>query len=185
MEELKELKQEKTGSLEKKMRRNRISDLMKYLIHFAGDMFHPLHMATRCIGGKCDNGGTGFPLTKFQKVTNLHELWDKILLKLRDRTMPEFEKGFPESCKLYLDAVTSIMATHPRTRFVISIGKIKLESIAKAMFAIAAKYAYEDISPDQLPSEKYRDRGYNVCRVLFAVAGYRLADYMREIFIQE
>ena len=44
---------------------------LKYLVHFVGDVYQPLHA-----GYADDRGGDQFQLQAFMRGTNLHALWD-------------------------------------------------------------------------------------------------------------
>lgn len=55
---------------------------LKFLIHFVGDMHMPLHLTGR------DKGGNGIKVSFDSRVTNLHSLWDGLLIAKRLRTIP-------------------------------------------------------------------------------------------------
>lgn len=55
---------------------------LKFLIHFVGDMHMPLHLTGR------DRGGNGIKVSFDSRVTNLHSLWDGLLIAKRIRTIP-------------------------------------------------------------------------------------------------
>ncbi|TCD68399.1 hypothetical protein EIP91_010908 [Steccherinum ochraceum] len=57
-------------------------EAMKFLIHFMGDMHMPLHLTGR------ERGGNGVRVTFDGRVTNLHSLWDGLLIAQALRTIP-------------------------------------------------------------------------------------------------
>ncbi|KAG6332338.1 hypothetical protein ID866_6748 [Astraeus odoratus] len=61
---------------------NYVQDALKFLIHFLGDMHQPLHLTGR------DRGGNGDKVSFDGRVTNLHSLWDTLLIAQRLRTLP-------------------------------------------------------------------------------------------------
>ncbi|KAH7918662.1 phospholipase C/P1 nuclease [Leucogyrophana mollusca] len=60
----------------------RAEDALKFLVHFLGDMHMPLHLTGR------DRGGNGDKVSFDGRVTNLHSLWDGLLIAQRLRTIP-------------------------------------------------------------------------------------------------
>ncbi|KAH7904370.1 S1/P1 nuclease [Hygrophoropsis aurantiaca] len=61
---------------------DRAREALKFLIHFLGDMHMPLHLTGR------DRGGNGDKVSFDGRVTNLHSLWDSLLIAQRLRTLP-------------------------------------------------------------------------------------------------
>ncbi|KIJ15125.1 hypothetical protein PAXINDRAFT_169306 [Paxillus involutus ATCC 200175] len=59
-----------------------VTDALKFLIHFLGDMHMPLHLTGR------DKGGNGNKVSFDGRTTNLHSLWDGLLIAQRLRTLP-------------------------------------------------------------------------------------------------
>jgi hypothetical protein len=53
---------------------------------------------------------------------------------------------------------------------------------AKKTYDLAKKYAYTGIKEGEAPSEEYKKKGWDVSRREITLAGYRLADYFKEIF---
>ncbi|KAI0030239.1 phospholipase C/P1 nuclease domain-containing protein [Vararia minispora EC-137] len=58
------------------------SEALKFLVHFVGDMHQPLHLTGR------DRGGNGDKVAWNGRVTNLHSLWDSLLIAKALRTIP-------------------------------------------------------------------------------------------------
>ena len=56
---------------------------LKYVVHFVGDLHQPLH------GGFADDrGGNGYQLQAFDRGTNLHQVWDNLLIQNFDGGLP-------------------------------------------------------------------------------------------------
>jgi len=49
---------------------------LKYLVHFVGDVHQPLHA-----GFGDDRGGNSYQLQAFMRGTNLHALWDTVMIR--------------------------------------------------------------------------------------------------------
>ncbi|KAF8122839.1 phospholipase C/P1 nuclease domain-containing protein [Boletus edulis] len=59
-----------------------VQDALKFLIHFVGDMHMPLHLTGR------NRGGNGDKVAFDGRTTNLHSVWDSLLISERLRTLP-------------------------------------------------------------------------------------------------
>ncbi|KAN0087967.1 Phospholipase C/P1 nuclease domain containing protein [Tylopilus felleus] len=59
-----------------------VKDALKFLIHFLGDMHQPLHLT----GRNC--GGNGDKVAFDGRTTNLHSVWDSLLISERLHTLP-------------------------------------------------------------------------------------------------
>lgn len=58
---------------------------LKYLIHLLGDLHQPLH-----VGRDEDQGGNKIKLTWFGKPTNLHIVWDELLVDFQQWSYTEY-----------------------------------------------------------------------------------------------
>ncbi|KAF9003394.1 S1/P1 nuclease [Cyathus striatus] len=59
------------------------NEALKFVIHFLGDMHQPLHLTGR------DRGGNGVAVAFDGRQTNLHSLWDGLLIAKAVRTTPK------------------------------------------------------------------------------------------------
>jgi len=67
-----------------------VQDALKFLIHFIGDMHQPLHLTGR------NRGGNGDKVAFDGRSTNLHSVWDSLLISERLRTLPyNYTKPLP------------------------------------------------------------------------------------------
>ncbi|KAJ6507341.1 phospholipase C/P1 nuclease domain-containing protein [Mycena vitilis] len=58
------------------------NEALKFLVHFLGDMHNPLHLTSR------DRGGNSVPVFFGGRKTNLHALWDGLLIAKALRSVP-------------------------------------------------------------------------------------------------
>ena len=66
---------------------------LRLLIHYIGDIHQPLHASSRYTKDfpKGDEGGNGYMISVngAQEITNLHALWDSIILaEVKDMHLP-------------------------------------------------------------------------------------------------
>lgn len=76
----KQLKNKKSTKTEKQQ-------ALKFLIHFVGDIHQPLH-----VGTGHDRGGNEVSIEWFGEKTNLHRVWDDLLIKMQDYSYTEYTK---------------------------------------------------------------------------------------------
>jgi len=70
--------------------RETAEEALKFLVHYVGDMHMPLHLTGR------ERGGNGARVTFDGRVTNLHSLWDSLLIAQALRTIPyNYTAPFP------------------------------------------------------------------------------------------
>lgn len=58
------------------------NEALKFLVHYVGDMHMPLHLTGR------ERGGNGMKVTFDGRVTNLHSVWDSLIISKSLRTIP-------------------------------------------------------------------------------------------------
>ncbi len=57
--------------------------------------------------------------------------------------------------------------------------------MGKRTYDIAVNYAYTGITENTSPSKEYKEKGYAKCKAQIALAGYRLADWLKEVLNAE
>ncbi|KAF8200046.1 phospholipase C/P1 nuclease domain-containing protein [Mycena galopus ATCC 62051] len=68
------------------------NEALKFLVHFVGDMHMPLHLTSR------DRGGNSIPVFFDGRKTNLHSLWDGLLIAKALRSVPgEYSRPLPSA----------------------------------------------------------------------------------------
>ncbi|KAJ7760937.1 phospholipase C/P1 nuclease domain-containing protein [Mycena metata] len=66
------------------------NEALKFLVHFLGDMHMPLHLTGR------DRGGNSIPVLFSGRKTNLHSLWDGLLIAKALRSVPpQYSRPLP------------------------------------------------------------------------------------------
>jgi hypothetical protein len=151
---------------------------LRYLLHLVGDIHQPLHAATRCTdeqpGG--DRGGNEFPIVG---AANLHSYWDGGvgLLKTtiaRPLTADGMAKitALAAQCKAALPppAPCSLLPAPPFSAW------------AQESHELAKSTAYADLEQHDTPGAAYVTNAQRVVRERVALAGYRLAAVLNEIF---
>ncbi|KAF8316594.1 phospholipase C/P1 nuclease [Clavulina sp. PMI_390] len=62
---------------------------LRYLVHFMGDLHMPLHLIGR------DRGGNKVPVRFDHRITNLHSVWDGLLIAQSIRTLTNYTEPLP------------------------------------------------------------------------------------------
>ncbi|MCH2534692.1 MAG: S1/P1 nuclease [Bdellovibrionales bacterium] len=83
----KQLKNKKSSKKDK-------TEALKFLIHFVGDVHQPLH-----VGTGHDRGGNEVKIEWFGETTNLHRVWDDLLIKMQDYSYTEYTKWIDHASK--------------------------------------------------------------------------------------
>ncbi len=52
--------------------------------------------------------------------------------------------------------------------------------MAKQTYDVAVQHVYTDIHENEVPSEEYKSSRFEVCKRQIALAGYRLADWLKK-----
>ncbi len=151
---------------------------LAFLAHFVGDIHQPLHCielySKRTPHG--DRGGNLY-LINAGKVKKLHTYWDRGL-GLFSTYYPKFPRRFYQIRKL----AKIIEKRYPPSFF----GKKKIldnnpEDWARESYRIAKNFAYT-IPWKSKPTTEYITKGQQIAEQRIALAGYRLAVELNEIF---
>jgi len=151
---------------------------LRYLLHFVGDIHQPLHAATRCTdeqpGG--DRGGNEFTVTG---AANLHSYWDGGggLLKTTI-ARPLTTDGMAKIAALK----AQVVAAYPLAQASAALAEKDFMKWAQESHALAKSTAYGELEPHDTPSAAYVANAHRVVRERVALAGYRLADLLNQIF---
>ena len=152
------------------------STMIRNLIHMMGDAHQPLHCeslySTKFPNG--DRGGNSFLIKGNDK--NLHALWDHCLDKVQSYARP-----------LSITSMDDINAKakqfgneYPRSSFISQLNIKDGFAIAADTFNYVAD-AYIGIEFNSSATAEYKDKEYEVCKKLVALAGYRLTDAIKEV----
>jgi hypothetical protein len=148
-------------------------DPLSWLIHLIGDIHQPLHCITHITslhpGPVGDRGGNSFLLKG--NPGNLHSLWDSSV-------------SFTSQSEQQIAA--SILQEHSRQELATDLAVKDVEKWARDSFSLAKKFGYaplvENPKSHPKPSAAYMANAQKVGRRQAALAGYRLADRLHDIF---
>jgi len=151
---------------------------LRYLLHLAGDIHQPLHAASRCTdeqpGG--DRGGNDFPIVG---AANLHSYWDGGVGLLKTTiARPLTADGMAKITAL----AAQCTAAYPVAQASAALAEKDFMKWAQESHALAKSTAYSDLEQHDTPSADYITRGKDAVRQRVALAGYRLADLLNELF---
>lgn len=156
--------------------------MLRVLIHMVGDIHQPSHCITlyNTQFPQGDRGGTRFKI-KHDKYSSLHNLFDAAF-GLGDR-MPE--RPMSEEDRVYLDNLASFLKQHyPRYSFN-DLSEQNIDNWRQSTYEIGAYFGYANISPNEAPTDQFMEEGKEITGRQLALAGYRLADLLNEIFGEE
>jgi hypothetical protein len=153
------------------------SMLAAALIHLVGDIHQPLHTTSRYSRAypEGDKGGNRFLIDGPKK--RLHAYWDAAagLFNFEEVSRP-LDKGGLMLIRRYADEA---MAAYPATRT--EWQDMNVSHWGNESFDLA-KAAYSGITENAKPGDEYQKKAQEVCRMRLAMAGYRLASLLNEMF---
>ncbi|HEY2107583.1 MAG TPA: S1/P1 nuclease [Candidatus Binataceae bacterium] len=155
---------------------------LAFLIHFVGDVHQPLHAA-----GNSDRGGTCQPVEVTPPEANLHFAWDDAVVVVLEHQLGTHS---PRA------TATALARIHPQSAMSagpVSAGQMAWESheLARTDVYGALHIARQPCSPSAchsatpgkvVLSDAYMKREANVAGTRLALAGYRLARILDEIW---
>jgi hypothetical protein len=151
---------------------------LRYLVHLAGDIHQPLHAATRCTGEQPggDRGGNEFPIVG---AANLHSYWDGGVGLLKTTiARPLTADGMAKIAALAAHCTAALPPPAPNHPSLVT----PFSAWAQESHALAKTTAYADLEQHDTPSAAYVANAQRVVRERVALAGYRLADLLNELF---
>lgn len=177
----------KLPDFEKNLKDGSISDAEKavnlaWFLHVAGDVHNPLHNAARITSVETDGdrGGNRFLLvpegTK-ENVLNLHSYWDGILSRGIPRANDACDSDY------IAEIAEKTMRKYP---FSSLKNRLKLQSYDEwnnEGFRLLNNVVYTNgLKRNELPSKKYQQRAFTTGQEQIALAGYRIAETLNQIF---
>lgn len=154
-----------------------------WIMHLIGDIHQPLHTSARVteLEPKGDQGGNLFLLTPQgtprESQVNLHWLWDSIIVRNIPPKADVCERDYIES------VARRIMKHHPYNSVSASIKSGAYDQWRKDAFELATTRVYtHDLVRFQMPSDKYKKNALKVAERQIALAGYRMADILNQVF---
>jgi hypothetical protein len=155
---------------------------LAWLLHLVGDIHQPFHCSARVTaiekGG--DHGGHDFALAPSPQRPrgerySLHAYWDDML----DRAVP---RGPDESLDEYLLRATAVVVSlHPPSQFAAGLKPGQFEAWARESVVVAQSAYPARLRRGGEPPGDYRNSAVRVTLGRLALAGYRLAQMLREI----
>jgi S1/P1 Nuclease len=151
--------------------------MLRFLLHLVGDIHQPLHTTSRFtkLHPEGDLGGNLFKV-QAEPYTNLHQYWDSGLgiFPGKSRPLSYADKRSIE----YL--ANQICSDFPHADIKDRIND-KINSWVEESHKIATEFVYE-IEENSVPKWTYIKEGREICRERTALAGYRLAYLLNDIF---
>jgi hypothetical protein len=151
------------------------ADALCFLLHFFGDIHQPLHCVTRVTSQfplpDGDRGGNSFKLRGHWK--NLHSLWDDSV-NLQSKDDPD-------------ELASEIMQKHDRKSLESDLASKDPRQWALDSYDLAVREAYtleEDDDNPPTPPLSYLHNAMAIAQRQAALAGYRLADALKELLTQ-
>ena len=157
-----------------------LSQALRLLIHYYGDVHQPLHNSNRYTQDRPsgDRGGNDFILKYHYTANELHAVWDTVVYENHKSIKRPFtEETFAEFGTMtdnFMDGVIVPKGVYETTDF----GKFRDES-----FAIA-KHVYDGLTEgtDQVVPADYIAKWVPVAKERAATAAYRLAYAIEQIY---
>ena len=178
----------KLYDFEKNLKDVAISDADKainlaWFLHVAGDVHNPLHNASRITDAeaKGDSGGNLFLLSPAGAVgenrVNLHSYWDSILRRNAPRENDACDGEYIALMANKIMKKHSSAAMKPRLK----LGDYREWNAEGFRFLNETVYD-EKLNRGELPAKKYQKRAVAVGEEQIALAGYRMAETLNQIF---
>jgi hypothetical protein len=151
---------------------------LRNLIHLVGDIHQPLHCVNRFAPEtpRGDAGGNLFYIQNYQTATNLHALWDSGIGLLDNN----ITRPLSASHKLYIETMANQIIAQLNTSQIANGTNITawvMEGVN-----LSDQYVY-DLPFRSYPSAEYVAAAQPVVLHQIGVAGYRLAQLLKEIVL--
>lgn len=130
-------------------------DALKYLVHFVGDVHQPLHSTPRD-----DKGGGDFQVNYKGQGSNLHKVWDRLILERKKSTPADYANALASQPALADDATRH--SNRPAVDWALESCRIVLDGNL-----YPSKHVMDDA---------YLDRNLPLAEQRLRMAGDRLAD---------
>lgn len=153
--------------------------MLRMLIHIVGDIHQPNHCVTY-YSREFPNGDRSGTLYKIQhdKYHTLHNLFDAAFGLCDARP----EKPMTGEDYESLDALVEYLRNQYPRKSIPQLSEKDIETWRNESYVIGVEFAYRNISTKKAPSEVYLSKGRIITGRQMAIAGYRLADLLNEIF---
>ena len=130
-------------------------DALKYLVHFVGDVHQPLHSTPRD-----DKGGGDFQVNYQGKGSNLHKVWDRLILERKKSTPADYANTLANQPALAADP--TLRSDRRAVDWALESCRIVRDS--------------DLYPPSHVMDDAYLDRNLPLAEQRLRLAGNRLAD---------
>jgi len=151
--------------------------MLRFLIHFVGDIHQPLHCTTR-FSKKFPNGDSGgnFFMLADLPYKNLHKYWDSGLGQFKI-----FNRPLNGNDQKEIELLSKqIMEKYPLNKHLKLINDL-VPSWTQESYQLAVSFAYS-LEEGSKPNPDYIQKGQQIVQERIALAGYRLAYLLNTIF---
>lgn len=151
---------------------------LAWVLHLVGDVHQPLHSSGRVtsLEPDGDRGGNDFGLED-EESPNLHAFWDSILKRSR-------RQRHSESYLAWVSRVAAELSSRHRPDGLAGeVANGSVDDWSRSSAAIAMTTAYPDsLAREAAPPQHYREDVFEIASRQAALAGYRLARILDELF---
>ncbi|XP_058079565.1 endonuclease 4-like [Magnolia sinica] len=153
-----------------------LTESLMFLSHIVGDIHQPLH-----VGFRADFGGNTIRVHGYQKMTNLHKVWDDNIIQTAmsdfygndlNRMMESIQRNLTEE---WMDEIHEWETCGPKS--VACPDKYASESVR-----LACDYAYKNVTNNSTLGDEYFLSRLPIVQKRIAQAGVRLASVLNRIF---
>lgn len=148
---------------------------LRILLHGMGNLHHPLACSS-LYSSEFPKGDRGGRLFSIQGRQSLRDLWDNLFGLMTDEYDPSFEQ------QQEMDEVLKEILLHFPRNALSDRMQGDFETWADQSFQLAVNQAYQGICSGAMPPPDYIIRCREIAFMQIALAGYRLADKLNEIF---
>lgn len=156
---------------------------MRMFIHFVGDIHQPLHATSRYTAEypEGDRGGNSFKIGAKDGVKELHALWDSVIYKYGSDIAQPLNTT---SWEWFGEQAADIMKQFPQSSFN-NINEMDYEVWAQESFELSKSVVYKGIKEGEVPSDEYVKKALPVAVRQVALAGYRLAYQLTNLWTKK
>ena len=165
--------------------------MLRFLIHFVGDIHQPLHsvsfFAKELFGGSIragDQGGNLIPVEDvFQKgYTNLHTLFDNAFNAF-DYGVRKLKFPFSDRKRKQIHGQGAyLLKMYPEEMFGASVSNLQFSDWLEESVELAQNFAYSQVEMFPVMGPEYLLNGKRICESRMALAGHRLFRLLKMMF---
>lgn len=156
-----------------------LTEALMFLSHFIGDVHQPLH-----VGFVGDGGGNSIILRWYRRKTNLHHVWDTMIIESALKTF--YDKDLTNMIQALQQNLTNAWLNDASSW----ANCAKNETVCPNAFAsesitLACKFAYRNATPGSTLGDEYFLSRLPVVEKRLAQAGVRLAATLNRVFASQ